>query len=158
MKKTNGQNGITLIALVVTIVVLLILAGITITFVLSDGGIFSTAKKAASQTEIATVSEYTNNALASIYASYYDSTVPAASKNYSAMLKANFPSTTTWETEPSVTCQETDVTTGEGEAATTVKRLEINMAQVKATVNGKDYNITIANSVVTVTPVTEPAA
>ena len=40
------NKGITLIALVVTIVVLLILAGITITAVLSEGGIFNTAKNA----------------------------------------------------------------------------------------------------------------
>ena len=45
-EKTAKQHntGITLIALVVTIVVLLILAGITITAVLSEGGIFNTAK------------------------------------------------------------------------------------------------------------------
>ena len=41
----KNQKGITLIALVVTIVVLLILAGITITYVMSEGGIFNTAKK-----------------------------------------------------------------------------------------------------------------
>ena len=42
----TNSKGITLIALVVTIVVLLILAGITISAILSDGGIFSTAKRA----------------------------------------------------------------------------------------------------------------
>ena len=46
MRKTNGQGGITLIALVVTIVVLLILAGITIMYVFSFDGIFSTALEA----------------------------------------------------------------------------------------------------------------
>ena len=48
-KKQNG--GITLIALVVTIVVLLILAGITITMVLGEDGILSQAKLAAEKTK-----------------------------------------------------------------------------------------------------------
>ena len=43
----NRQNkGITLIALVVTIVVLLILAGITINLILGDEGIFRKAQEA----------------------------------------------------------------------------------------------------------------
>ncbi len=45
--RSKGEKGITLIALVVTIVVLLILAGVTITFVLDDGGILNMAKEAA---------------------------------------------------------------------------------------------------------------
>ena len=45
-KRIATNKGITLIALVVTIVVLLILAGITINSVVSEGGIFSTAKRA----------------------------------------------------------------------------------------------------------------
>ena len=47
--KWKGNQGITLIALVVTIVVLLILAGVTINSVLGDNGIFSTAKEAANK-------------------------------------------------------------------------------------------------------------
>ena len=45
--KNRTQQGITLIALVVTIVVLLILAGITINMLFSNGGIFKTAEDAA---------------------------------------------------------------------------------------------------------------
>ena len=57
-KIANFNNkGITLIALVVTIVVLLILAGITITAVLSEGGIFSTAKRAQSMQDEAAIKE-----------------------------------------------------------------------------------------------------
>lgn len=40
------QKGITLIALVVTIVVLIILAGVAISLSLSDNGIFNNARKA----------------------------------------------------------------------------------------------------------------
>ena len=57
MKKTN-ENGITLIALVVTIVVLLILAGITITYVLADGGVFDTANQAATATIAGQIQDY----------------------------------------------------------------------------------------------------
>mgnify|MGYP004577246779 CR=1 FL=1 len=50
MKKKN-QNGITLIALVVTIVVLLILAGVSISVVLGDNGLIENAREAKRQTE-----------------------------------------------------------------------------------------------------------
>lgn len=46
----RSQKGITLVALVVTIIVLLILAGVTIALVLGQDGIFSKAQTAASET------------------------------------------------------------------------------------------------------------
>ena len=46
-KKNLQEKGITLIALVVTIIILLILAGVTLNIALSDNGLFSKAKKAA---------------------------------------------------------------------------------------------------------------
>ena len=55
-KKTQG---ITLIALVVTIVVLLILAGITISLVFSENGIIAKAQEAANKTKEATINEQT---------------------------------------------------------------------------------------------------
>lgn len=56
MKK---ENGITLIALVVTIIVLIILAGISISLVLGDNGIITKAKQAKAETEQAKVNEET---------------------------------------------------------------------------------------------------
>ena len=47
----KGKNGITLIALVITIVVLLILAGITIASLLDDNGIINRAKEAKNKIE-----------------------------------------------------------------------------------------------------------
>lgn len=44
----KGQKGITLVALMITIIVLLILAGVTLSLTLGERGIFSTAKKAGS--------------------------------------------------------------------------------------------------------------
>ena len=51
--KLNRQKGITLIALIVTIIVLLILAGITISTITSDNGIIKNALSAKERTEIA---------------------------------------------------------------------------------------------------------
>ena len=53
------QNGITLIAHVVTIVVLLILAGITITAVIGDNGLINRAKTAAEKTNQAVQNDIT---------------------------------------------------------------------------------------------------
>ncbi len=58
MKKTNQEKGITLIALVITIIVLLILAGVTLSIVLdSNNGLIAKAKQAANQTESAAKDE-----------------------------------------------------------------------------------------------------
>ncbi len=40
------QKGITLVALIITIIVLLILAGVTISFAIGDGSIFNKSKNA----------------------------------------------------------------------------------------------------------------
>ena len=57
LQKNKKEQGITLIALVVTIVVLLILAGITINMLFSDGGIFKTVSDAVNAWNEATVNE-----------------------------------------------------------------------------------------------------
>ena len=56
MKKVNKQNGITLVALVITIIILLILAGISIQ-ALTNTGIFTQAQKAKRESEIANIKE-----------------------------------------------------------------------------------------------------
>ena len=57
VKKQQKTSGITLIALVVTIVVLLILAGITISLVFSENGIIAKAREAAERTNQAVINE-----------------------------------------------------------------------------------------------------
>ena len=57
MKRLKDERGITLIALVVTIVVLIILAGISISVILGENGLVAKAKKAASQTEEAVAND-----------------------------------------------------------------------------------------------------
>ena len=58
------KKGITLIALVVTIVVLLILAGISIRTVFSDDGVISKSKDAKTNTEYATLEDRVDLAIA----------------------------------------------------------------------------------------------
>ena len=57
MKKTKNAKGITLIALVITIIVLLILAGITLNIALTEGGILSRAEEARTISEMAEIKE-----------------------------------------------------------------------------------------------------
>ena len=55
--KNKGNKGITLIALVVTIIVLLILAGVSIAMLTGEGGILKNAKEARKMTDIADIKE-----------------------------------------------------------------------------------------------------
>jgi len=82
MKKIEVANfkrisGITLVALVVTIVVLLILAGVTIMYVMGENSIFNQASKAKLNTELAKIEEqasmiYTDKLLEKIQTSLND--------------------------------------------------------------------------------------
>lgn len=53
----KGQKGITLVALVVTIIVLIILAGVSIAIVLGDNGLVERTKTAANMQKEATANE-----------------------------------------------------------------------------------------------------
>ena len=68
MKK---EKGITLIALVITIIVLLILAGVSINLVVGEGGILKQATKAIEETEKSSLQEEIELTLASWYTDYY---------------------------------------------------------------------------------------
>lgn len=69
----KGQKGITLVALVITIIVLLILAGITISLTLGQNGIINRAQEAgknytnAANYENTQLQEFDNTANAIIY-------------------------------------------------------------------------------------------
>ncbi len=71
MMKKN-QKGITLIALVITIIVLLILAGVSIAMISGQDGILGKAKTAADKTTIETDREQANLAVQSALAQYYE--------------------------------------------------------------------------------------
>ena len=67
-KQTTNQTGITLIALVVTIVVLLILAGITISLVFGQNGVIKKAQDSKEQTAIGEMREKLEMAKVPVYA------------------------------------------------------------------------------------------
>lgn len=69
MKK---ENGVTLIALVITIIVLLILAGISIAMLSGDNGILTNASKAGTETKIANAKENVAVALNTLTTDYYN--------------------------------------------------------------------------------------
>ena len=58
-KRIKNNKGITLVAVVVTVVILIILAGISINLILGDNGIITIAKKAKENTELAKIEEET---------------------------------------------------------------------------------------------------
>ena len=65
------QKGITLVALVITIIVLLILAGVSISLVMGDNGILTQAQTAVSRNQIATVKEKISTSFAAVDVAYY---------------------------------------------------------------------------------------
>ena len=85
MKKFKNQKGVTLVALVVTIIVLIILAGISINLVLGDNGIITIAKKAKENTELARVEEETE--LNELYTQLESSGTSSGGTNYDAIAK-----------------------------------------------------------------------
>lgn len=67
----KNQKGITLVALVITIVVLLILAGVTISMVMGDNGILSNSQKAKQESAKGAAKDALTTALADIQMEYY---------------------------------------------------------------------------------------
>ena len=68
----NNQKGITLIALVVTIIVLLILAGVSIAMLAGEGGIMQRATTAGAQTKLADAAEIIAYDVNETVAKYFD--------------------------------------------------------------------------------------
>lgn len=71
----KGQKGITLVALIITIIVMLILVGVSISVAL-NGGLFTKARTANEETRAAQVKEAMALAKADILSEYYDPTTP----------------------------------------------------------------------------------
>ena len=75
-ERKSFQNGITLIALVISIIVMLILAGVSLNATIGDNGIITQAQNAAYMQGIAALEEY----LQTEYVKYYDETENYTSK------------------------------------------------------------------------------
>ena len=67
----KGQNGITLVALIITIIVMLILVGVSISVAL-NGGLFDNASDSARKTKQAQVSEAAALAKAEVMSAFYN--------------------------------------------------------------------------------------
>lgn len=136
MRKTNAQGGITLIALVVTIVVLLILAGITIMFVFSNDGIFATANQAKTESVLGTVRDYVSNAQFQVFAESYAPENSATFNKAKAqeIMTANFPTDANLEGVDSLEYANHAYTTG----------------TFTGTINGVNFTVTFASGVPTV--------
>ena len=83
MKKSQNNKGITMVSLVVTIIVLIILAGISINLTLGDNGIITKAKQAKENIELAQVEEATR--LNELYSEM--NSEGSGSSNYDAIIK-----------------------------------------------------------------------
>ena len=79
------QKGITLIALVVTIIVLLILAGVTLAFVSGENGILKRATDAVEVNEKATAEEEANLLRADLVTQYYQEKYVEQNENLGTM-------------------------------------------------------------------------
>lgn len=68
------ENGVTLVALVITIIVLLILAGVTLAMVMGDSGIFTKANSAAKETRISNARDAVRLAVLEVTTDQYSDT------------------------------------------------------------------------------------
>ena len=85
----KNQKGITLIALVITIIVLLILAGVSVAMLAGPNGIITQANQAADDNDTAEIAERINLELNAIYASILSGA--KVDSTYMATISANLP-------------------------------------------------------------------
>ena len=127
MNKIKEQSGITLVALVVTIVVLLILAAVTITLVFSQDGVIGKAQEASDRSDEGIVAENIHDA---IVAAQIDALA-----------------TRTAGTVPTGEIGDTGITLNT--AITINADASVTATGVTATFDGETYDITYLNGVVT---------
>ena len=155
----DNKKGITLIALVVTVVVLIILAGVSINAVLGDNGIIKKANQAASVTKEAEVKEAINRTILEFYltndyetledflkAKAEDGSIDSVTKNADGTLtvkKGNYSVTVENKTNSSGGSSSGGSTGGE----TQTPEITIGEAKVVANSDGTGSAITDAASV-----------
>lgn len=136
----KSQKGITLVALAVTIVVLLILAGVTIAFVLSDDGVVKSAQDAATANDGAIVAENIQQALVAVQINELAGKI-------------------TFDTDEGTNGKDvtSEITTGLGTTGVTISSGTIKIKDdntvtfnaVKAKLDGKTFDVTYTNGRVT---------
>lgn len=136
MKNQKNERGITLVALVVTIVVLLILAGITIMYVMSDNGVFGQAREAKVNTNAQTVKEAVQLAVSSLYVPIYTNDTDA---DLGQLFMDAMPATMKPATKPEIV------------AVTSGKLADLTINGVSITYGGETFIVNMASGVLTVT-------
>lgn len=153
MKK---QNGITLIALVITIIVLLILAGVSIAMLAGEGGILGKATTATTNTLVAEVDEAIKLAASEIVANKMDPTYEGTedkvnATNIKKLIKANNSNIGEAADSPKITITVTGGTDADTEAETTVSYATKEKTPITHT-----WTISTTGNVTKTAPVTTP--
>ena len=122
------QNGITLIALVITIIVMLILAGVVISMVVGDNGIITKSKQAKKATLIAEITDHLSGALTTADMEEQSTT--------NSDILANFKFVSSVDTKKSAALTSVtaaDVATTDGQKTITLVREFANVANILET-------------------------
>ena len=131
--KTKGQGGITLVALVVTIVVLLILAGITIALVFAQNGVVGKAQDAADYSNKGTIADNIQGYIVSQQMEAIQGKTPGTDGNITAGLK----------TALSAAGISVDETTGSGTITVNADTSVTIAGTITFTLNGQSYDLTV---------------
>ncbi len=131
--KTKGQGGITLVALVVTIVVLLILAGITIALVFAQNGVVGKAQDAAADSNKGTIADNVQGYIVSQQMEVIQGKTPGTDGNITAGLK----------TALSAAGISVDETTGSGTITVNADTSVTIAGTITFTLNGQSYDLTV---------------
>ena len=131
--KTKGQGGITLVALVVTIVVLLILAGITIALVFAQNGVVGKAQEAAADSNKGTIADNVQGYIVSQQMEVIQGKTPGTDGNITAGLK----------TALSAAGISVDETTGSGTITVNADTSVTIAGTITFTLNGQSYDLTV---------------
>ena len=132
LKKAKGQGGITLVALVVTIVVLLILAGITIALVFAQNGVVGKAQEAARESNKGTIADNIQGYIVSQQMEAIQGKTPGTDGNITAGLK----------TALSAAGISVDETTGSGTITVNADTSVTVSETITFTLGGQSYNFT----------------
>ena len=129
--KTKGQGGITLVALVVTIVVLLILAGITIALVFAQNGVVGKAQEAAADSNKGTIADNIQGYV--------------VSKQMEALENGTAPGDITSDLKTALGKVNitVDETTGSGSITVNADTTVTIAGTIKFTLNGQSFNLTV---------------
>ena len=90
------NKGITLVALVVTIIIMLILAGVALRVILGDNGLFNLAKKSTEAYQISSEREYLEQNILSLQLEKYTTNV-SSNKLGKSLVDKNLKNSSVWD-------------------------------------------------------------